>query len=169
MLNGFLEMVRSERCKSMFSQGTHVNLIELSNEGAFKRVFTIYLQTLASIQPRTSLSKFATNYPEVRIKNRKNIGIWGVTRFASGISLLDYAYLGSAMSVRSPGLHIRSTSNPWLHTSIFGPFSAVSTPIFATKYSFLSIFRDLQDVHSFAPLQSQQFSICSSIVVSKKM
>ena len=32
-----------------------------------------------------------------------------------------------------------------------GSFSAVSTPIFATKYSFCSIFRDLQDLHSFAP------------------
>ena len=27
----------------------------------------------------------------------------------------------------------------------FGPFSAVSTPIFASKYSFFSIFRDLQN------------------------
>ena len=39
-----------------------------------------------------------------------------------------------------------------------GPFSAVSTPILATKYSFCSIFRDLQDLHTFAPLQSQKFS-----------
>ena len=28
-----------------------------------------------------------------------------------------------------------------------GSFSAVSKPIFATKYSFCSIFRDLQDFH----------------------
>ena len=42
-------------------------------------------------------------------------------------------------------------------------FSAVSTPIFASTYSFFRIFRDLQDVHSFAPLQSQQFSKFSSI------
>ena len=44
------------------------------------------------------------------------------------------------------------------HTSTFGPFSVVSTPIFASKSSFFSISRDLQDVHSFAPVQSQQFS-----------
>ena len=37
-----------------------------------------------------------------------------------------------------------------------GPFSAVSTPILATKYSFFSIFRDLQDLHTFAPLQSKK-------------
>ena len=29
-----------------------------------------------------------------------------------------------------------------------GPFSAVSTPIFATKYSFESSWRDLQDLHT---------------------
>ena len=36
-----------------------------------------------------------------------------------------------------------------------GSFSAVSTPIFASKYAFFSIFRDLQDSHTFAPLESQ--------------
>ena len=35
-----------------------------------------------------------------------------------------------------------------------GSFSAVSTPIFGNKYSFFSIFRDLQDGHSFSPLTS---------------
>ena len=33
-----------------------------------------------------------------------------------------------------------------------GSFSAVSSPIFATKYLFRSIFRDLQDLHSIALL-----------------
>ena len=32
-----------------------------------------------------------------------------------------------------PGLEIRSTSNPVVHTRTSGSFSAVSTPIFATK------------------------------------
>ena len=36
-----------------------------------------------------------------------------------------------------------------------GSFSSVSRPIFATKYSFFSILRDLQDLHTFAPLQIQ--------------
>ena len=43
-----------------------------------------------------------------------------------------------------------------------GSFSAVSTPIFATKYSFFSIFRDLRDLQSFAPLRSQNFNKKSS-------
>ena len=36
-----------------------------------------------------------------------------------------------------------------------GSFSSVSTPIFATKYSFFSIFQDLQDSLTFAPLRIQ--------------
>ena len=39
-----------------------------------------------------------------------------------------------------------------------GPSSAVSKPIFATKYSFCCIFRDLQYLHTFAPLQTQNFA-----------
>ena len=39
-----------------------------------------------------------------------------------------------------------------------GSLSAVSKPIFASKYSLESIFRDLQVVHTFAPLRSQNFS-----------
>ena len=39
-----------------------------------------------------------------------------------------------------------------------GPLTAVSKPIFASKYSFYSIFRDLQVLHSFAPLRIQKSS-----------
>ena len=39
-----------------------------------------------------------------------------------------------------------------------GSFSAVSKRNFAGKYAFDSIFQDLQDLHTFAPLQSQNFS-----------
>ena len=38
-----------------------------------------------------------------------------------------------------------------------GSFSAVSQRIFARKYAFDSIFHALQDLHTFAPLQSQNF------------
>ena len=44
------------------------------------------------------------------------------------------------------------------HQTLEGSFSAVSTPNFATKASFFSIFRDLQDLQSFAPLRSPKFS-----------
>ena len=40
--------------------------------------------------------------------------------------------------------------------------SAVSKPIFAPKYAFFSIFRELQDSHAFAPFQIQKFSKISS-------
>ena len=46
-------------------------------------------------------------------------------------------------------------------------FSAVSTPIFASKYSLESSWRDLQDFHIFAPLRSQNFSQKSSTVFSR--
>ena len=39
----------------------------------------------------------------------------------------------------------------------FHAFSAVSKRNFARKYAFDSIFQDLQDLHPFAPLQSQNF------------
>jgi len=39
-----------------------------------------------------------------------------------------------------------------------GSFSAVSKRKFARKYAFDSIFQDLQDLHTFAPLRSQNFS-----------
>ena len=48
-----------------------------------------------------------------------------------------------------------------------GSFSAVSKPIFASKYSLESSWRDLQDLHAwftyFSPLGSQDFSQKSSI------
>jgi len=51
----------------------------------------------------------------------------------------------------------------WLAVqTLEGSFSSVSKPIFATKYSFCSIFRDLQDLQTFAPLQIQNFSQKSS-------
>ena len=39
-----------------------------------------------------------------------------------------------------------------------GSFSAVSKRNFARKYAFDSIFQALQDVHTFAPLRSQNFN-----------
>ena len=44
----------------------------------------------------------------------------------------------------------------YFEETLEGSFSAVSTPIFATEYSFCRGFRNLQDLHSFAPLQIQK-------------
>ena len=43
-----------------------------------------------------------------------------------------------------------------------GSFSAVSTPSFASKYSFCNVFRDLQDCHTFAPLETKKIRKFSS-------
>ena len=50
--------------------------------------------------------------------------------------------------------HLKIEYDPGCQTSD-GSFSAVSTATIASKDAFCSIFRDLQDLHSFAPLQSQ--------------
>ena len=53
----------------------------------------------------------------------------------------------------------RRMKNEWNHPqTLRGSFSAVSTATIATKYSFFQDFRDLQDLHTFAPLRSQNFS-----------
>ena len=49
--------------------------------------------------------------------------------------------------------------NMWkLNQTLRGSFSAVSKPNFASKYSLESSWRDLQDLHAFAPLRPQYFS-----------
>ena len=49
----------------------------------------------------------------------------------------------------------------WKFRTLEGSFSSVSTPNFTSEYSFFSIFRDLSDSHSFAPLQIQNLQIFS--------
>ena len=48
-----------------------------------------------------------------------------------------------------------------------GSFSSVSTPNFTSDSSFFSIFRDLSDSHSFAPLQIQNLQIFSILNLPK--
>ena len=49
-----------------------------------------------------------------------------------------------------------------------GSFSAVSTATIASKDAFFCIFRDLQDLHPFAPLRSQNLQIFSFFRAKKK-
>ena len=44
-----------------------------------------------------------------------------------------------------------------------GSFSAISTPLIARLGAFFRIFQNLQDLHSFAPLQTQNFRKNSAI------
>ena len=48
--------------------------------------------------------------------------------------------------------------DPHFIETLEGSFSAVSTATIARLGSFYSIFRDLQDLHTFAPLQTQKIS-----------
>ena len=60
---------------------------------------------------------------------------------------------------RAPQRHGREDLD-WQNFCNFlaGSFSAVSKRNFARRYAFDSIFQALQDLHTFAPLQSQNFS-----------
>ena len=67
-------------------------------------------------------------------------------------------------AVRVPGRRLPERHRPrWSHffenfcKFLAGSFSAVSKRNFARKYAFDSIFQALQDVHTFAPLRSQNF------------
>ena len=63
-------------------------------------------------------------------------------------------------ALRPRSLHReRAARRPWAKFCKFlaGSFSAVSKRNFARKYAFDSIFQALQDLHPFAPLQSQNF------------
>merc|ERR1719321_1871779 len=57
---------------------------------------------------------------------------------------------GGSVKIKSQGWKIPCT--------LRGSLSAVSTPIFASKYSLESSSRDLQDLHAFAPLRPQYFN-----------
>ena len=48
--------------------------------------------------------------------------------------------------------------NPHFIETLEGSFSSVSTATIARVGAFFRIFQDLQDLHSFAPLQTQNFS-----------
>ena len=146
---------------------------------------SIYLQKSASIQPRTSPSKFGGNYSILfnRVLTREASG--SALRIAarpraSKNKIDDFAAVekearrvaggqprkilasrsaaawgrGGSVKIKSQGWQIK-----W---ALRGSFSAVSTPIFARKYSLESSWRDLQDLHAFAPLRPQYFCKFSS-------
>ena len=54
---------------------------------------------------------------------------------------------------------LRATKAAYAAPTSDGSFSAVWTATIASKDAFFCIFRDLQDLHSFAPLQSQILQI----------
>ena len=71
------------------------------------------------VRPKVSEEKYSDRY----LPSRQ------ASNLDCGLALLD-----ETTRQPSAGHNIRSTSNPLLHTSTLGSFSAVSTPIFASKY-----------------------------------
>ena len=100
----------------------------------------IFSQNLASIQLRTSPAKFAFSPRTVRI-----IIIIIITTDPRGEP-------GDGGQEAVGRAHFREFCK-----FLAGSFSAVSKRNFARKYAFDSIFQALQDLHPFAPLQSQNF------------
>ena len=68
---------------------------------------------------------------------------------------LDRALRGAKLAKLTKFAKFRNNHFAIPCTFLAGSFSAVSKPIFARKYAFDSIFQALQDLHTFAPLQSQ--------------
>ena len=120
---------------------------------------SIYLQNLASIQPRMSLAKFARS-PRAQIPQARHHR--DVPRRLRGLGRARGAGgRRSRRAVRGPhqeevrGLGSAKLANfAKFCKFLAGSFSAVSKRNFARKYAFDSIFQALQDLHTFAPLQS---------------
>ena len=105
-----------------------------------------------SIQKRTSLPKFLWNRGP-----KQELHPSSVDEF-DGENPLRRRWLWP----RSPSTRLRSPSGG--HSSR-GSFSAVSTPIFAIKYSFFSIFRDLQnDLAEFSKIFEILHTFCKIFV-----
>ena len=115
----------------------YANLVDL--EKCCK--MSIWLQRLASIQKRTSLSKFAKNPPKVRKKVRNNIG-----QARRRLEAPRRGHRRERRGRRGPGAPGETRRRPGAQQRadfwqpLRGSFSSVSKPIFATKYAFCSIF-----------------------------
>ena len=119
-------------------------------------------RTFAEILPKTG------NYPtgppdrsEVRVLfQRISHRAPALSRFAPADAALAAPW-SAAATPPGPGLAARRSAKLANFANfckfLAGSFSAVSKRNFARKYAFDSIFQALQDLHPFAPLQSQNF------------
>ena len=102
---------------------------------------SICLQKSALIQPRTSLFLVKFGFQPA------SVTFLSILRALC--SLLQSAALELVAAAAGAHQDARTLDDP---------FSAVLTPIFATKDSFCSAFRNLQDFHTFAPLKTRNFN-----------
>ena len=145
----------------------HVNLVDLVKSFPTN----MFLQNLASIQKRTSRIKFdhlAENSEYASISNPSTkvcfvnppsnfAAVWWAMK-----CILPAPFLAKVRVVESVEESSKLGSAKLANFANFckfltGSFSAVSKRKFARKYAFDSIFQALQDLHTFAPLQSQNF------------
>ena len=105
----------------------------------------IWLQNFVSIQTRTSLKKSVVSWPIVGgAVGRRAVGHRGAVAVGRGRHRVGRA--STEELSKSPQI-------------CRGSFSSVSTATIASKDAFCSIFRDLQDLHSFRDLNFQFFQI----------
>ena len=119
----------------------------------------IFLQKSEPIQPKTSniLPKFCQ--PTLRLPVRRIFArifeLETVPQTGSGGSAAAKLTL---LEILEPGASVSKIKKISKFCNFLaGSFSAVSKRNFARKYAFDSIFQALQDLHTFAPLQSQSF------------
>ena len=75
---------------------------------------------------------------------------------------VGYACLGALPHLRLEMTGATPVWDPHFIETLEGSFSAVSTPLIARNGAFCSIFRDLPDLHTFAPLKLEKFNILVS-------
>jgi|AACY02.10.fsa_nt_gi hypothetical protein len=131
------------------------SLIRTPPERAFGNLRTprhIYRNPDWSLKPKGS-----TALPSGRFSSHERA--WSETRRCS---LQGALALPSLSSFSATALVERFDIEPYSDfqakwSNFIGSFSAVSTPNFASKYSLESSWRDLQEIHVFAPLRPKYF------------
>ena len=98
------------------------------------------------------------------VARRPNLSI--LVRAAPG-NLKDAALSaaqGALSELLSQPQRLQTPRGPRHHHSFRGPISAGSTPIFASKYAFCSMFQDLQEYHLLASKSAKFYKNSQNIV-----
>ena len=120
----------------------------------------IYLQRSVPIQPKTkeSLPKIPWYALLRRTPRRTSLGVHHAATLAGAAAWYALGAFSLIQGKCSPGVRVSKIGKiSQICKFLAGSFSAVSKRNFARKYSFDNIFQALQDLHTFAQLQSQIF------------
>ena len=117
----------------------------------------IFLQNFVLIQPRTSPPKICQSFANfAKQVSKAHMPPGQELSRSTSIPAHPSGSSEQALKPASPRAAAEIFPAP-LCKFLAGSFSAVSRRNFARKYAFDSIFQGLQDVHTFAPLRSQNF------------